>query len=226
MEEYDRKQRERDQLLREADEKCDRLEREARENADASRMRNQRDVNDRAKMVAEREKKRVDEGFYDPHRLGKMQEERKRRQQIERDKQAAARHEADSVARYLAAQNERDDARRMADERNERLRKERMQRLIEMETDDEIDRMRAKDEEDRRRWEADRWWRDLRWAWRTVTSRHGDLHHIYIVYRYTKHPRPIVYSPPHMHHIYIVYRYTKHQGPCLCTRAHTMTLST
>ena len=37
-------------------------------------------------------------------------------------------------------------------------------------------------------------------------------HHIYIVYWYTKHPGPIVYS--HTHHVYIVHWYTKHyQGP-------------
>ena len=36
-------------------------------------------------------------------------------------------------------------------------------------------------------------------------------HHIYIVYWYTKHPGPIVYS--HHHHVYIVYWYTKHPGP-------------
>ena len=34
-------------------------------------------------------------------------------------------------------------------------------------------------------------------------------HHIYIVYRYTKHTGPLFYSH---HHIYIVYRYTKHTG--------------
>ena len=171
MEEYDRRQREREKLAREADERCDRAEAEAKEKANASRLRNQRDVNERARMIAEREKKRVEEGFYDPHRLSKMQEDRRRRQQLERDKQAAARHEAESVARYLAAQEERDEARRMQDERNERLRKERMQRLIEMETDDEIERMAAKDLEDRRRWEADRFWRNMRLAYKTVTSK-------------------------------------------------------
>ena len=32
---------------------------------------------------------------------------------------------------------------------------------------------------------------------------------MYIVYWYTKHPGPIVYS----HHMYIEYWYTKHPGP-------------
>lgn len=171
MEEHERAQREREELVREADEKCDRMEAEARERSEASRIRAQRDVSERAKMVAEREKKRVEEGYYDPNRLSEMQEERKRRQAIERDKQAAARHEANSIARYIAAQNERDRARGLADERNERLRKERMQRLIEMETDEEVDRMAAKDREDRRTWEADRWRRDVKWAWGAATSR-------------------------------------------------------
>lgn len=171
MEEHERKQREREQLVKEADEKCDRMEAEARGRSEASRLRAQRDVSERAKMVAERERKRVEEGYYDPHRLSEMQEERKRRQAIERDKQAAARHEANSIARYIAAQNERDRARSASDERNERLRRERMQRLIEMQTDEEIDRMEEKEREDRRRWEADRWRRDVRWAWGTVTSK-------------------------------------------------------
>lgn len=176
--EYERAQREREQLLREADEKCDRLEAEAIENSEASRLRAQRNISERAKMVAERETKRVEEGYYDPHRLGKMQEDRRKRAEMERDKQAAARHESDSIARYLGAQSERDEARSMANERNERLRKERMQRLIEMETDEEINAMAAKDREDLRQWEADTWrrnatavWKTVTWAWRTVTSK-------------------------------------------------------
>ena len=38
-------------------------------------------------------------------------------------------------------------------------------------------------------------------------------HHNYVVYWYTKHPGPIVYSHHHHHHVNIVYWYTKHQGP-------------
>ena len=55
----------------------------------------------------------------------------------------------------------------------------------------------------------------------TVYSHH---HHMYIVYRYTKHPGPTVYSHHH-HHIYTVYRYTKHPGPTVYSHD-TCSLST
>lgn len=168
---YAEKQRERDQLLREADERVERMEAKARDRVEGARHRAIKDVSERARMVAEKEKKRVEEGYYDPHRLKGVTEDRKRRKAIEDDKRAAARAEADSIARYIAAQDARDDARRMQEERNERLRRERMQRLIEMETDEEIERMAMKDREDQLKWQADRWRRNARWVWRTLTSK-------------------------------------------------------
>jgi hypothetical protein len=62
---------------------------------------------------------------------------RQAREEVERNRRGAARHEADSIARYMAAQDQRDHARSLSDDRNKRLRGERMQRLMEMQTDDE-----------------------------------------------------------------------------------------
>ena len=62
---------------------------------------------------------------------------RQARDEVERNRRGAARHEADSIARYMAAQDQRDHARSLSDDRNERLRGERMQRLVEMQADDE-----------------------------------------------------------------------------------------
>ena len=60
-----------------------------------------------------------------------------------------------------------------------------------------------------------------------IVFSHHHHHHIYVVYWYTKHPGPIVYSHHHHHHhyIYVVYWYTKHPGPIVYSRTHTYTFS-
>eukprot|EP00740_Mantoniella_antarctica_P008891 CAMPEP_0181376556 /NCGR_PEP_ID=MMETSP1106-20121128/17368_1 /TAXON_ID=81844 /ORGANISM="Mantoniella antarctica, Strain SL-175" /LENGTH=496 /DNA_ID=CAMNT_0023495115 /DNA_START=99 /DNA_END=1586 /DNA_ORIENTATION=- len=187
--EYAQKQREREHLKRQATEQADLMESRARERSELSRLRSQRDISDRAVMIADREKTRVEEGYYDPHRLGNVEEDRK----IQR---SAARHEADSMARYLGEQNQMDEARRMArqrstagyeadsiarwvgeqnqrdearrmdGERAARHQQERIQRrVIEIESNNEMDRMEAKATVDRRRWVEDKWRRDMRWVW-------------------------------------------------------------
>jgi len=63
--------------VREADARVDAQEAEARDRAEMSRMRQIASISERAKHVAELERTRVAEGFYDPQRLARMQDERK-----------------------------------------------------------------------------------------------------------------------------------------------------
>ena len=77
LDDYTRKMREREAMVREADARVASLEAEARDRAEMSRKRQTASISERAKHVAELERTRVAEGFYDPQRLARMQDERK-----------------------------------------------------------------------------------------------------------------------------------------------------